>query len=376
MPDQPTSITSGGGYNSNNGFSGGNGVGVGNNGNRMNNMQGNMPQMQGNNKMGSGRGKEEFTIEEYQASLQQFLSHNDTVGGGSSRENSQIQPDHMMSREKMAQQAGNLTNSSSSARNNNPYNITGAGAIQCIQVPTNFDDDKGGGGGNKRSNPPRSSLRSVDDMDLPIGRNTFQSVDSNNRPSFQSSMDDMDIRGTFKSVDTMDLMSIGNSINEIMDDDIKQNPEMRKKYGRRMSNAASRSGMSKGAGGGGGGGNNAASLNNFRHLPGQTLEIKTMDHGQGGRSSGRGGGKKKTRKDGGDSQLAPTGTRHSVQTKGCDGPSTAGMGGRNSQLSIQNLMDGADDASRMSFGNMSVMSELTDFQEMLARGHGDSFNQL
>lgn len=325
MPDQAASNS---GYN--NGYSG-NGGNMGNSSSTMNNM-GNM---QGNSGMGgsSGRGPEEFTIEEYQASLQQFLSHND--------ENS-ARPDHMTSRE-ASQRTQHASNMSSQQQYNG--NAT-SGTIQCIQVPTNLGD-----GSNKRNR--RGSLRSVDDMDLPIGRNTFKSVDSGDRPSFQS-MDDMDIRGTFRSVDTMDMMSIGNSINEIMDDDVKQNPEAFKKYAARLSAAK--------------GGNNP-SLNDFARHPGETLEIKTMDHGKGSK-----GGPRKIKK-GIDPRLpSQAGTRHSVQTKDRDGP---GAGTRGSQLSIKDFnLDGADDASRMSFGNMSIMSDMTDFQGMLAKGDADSYNQL
>lgn len=196
----------------------GNGGNMGNiRGSDMMNNMGNMQQTQGIR--GSGvRGPEEYTIEEYQASLQHFLSHNDDYGG-STRKNDISRPDPMMSRDR-TERANNLTAPS-------PYDNRISDTIECIQVATNLGD-----GSNKRNR--RSSLRSVDDMDLPIGRNTFKSVDSNDRPSFQS-MDDMDIRGTFRSVDTLDMMSIGNSINEIMEDDIKKNPEVLKKYGRRMS---------------------------------------------------------------------------------------------------------------------------------------------
>ena len=273
MPDQATSSA---GFSSNhwkNGDMGGN----------MN--TGNMQNMQGN----TGRGPEDFTIEEYQASLQQFLSHDDDVGNFKTNA-AAAHPDLMMSQ--------------------NYY--------QCIQVPTNLED----GGGNKRGR--RGSLRSVDDMDLP--RTTFKSVGSAERPSFQS-MDDLDIRGTFRSVDTMDMMSIGNSIDEIMNHDIKQNPEMSKKYGRKFT-----------------ANNNTTyptSLNDFAHLAGESVEIRTMDHGQGNER----GGQKKVKKGG----MTQVGTTHMVQTKSCDGPSTAVRG---SQLSIKDLMDGVDEGSRMSFGNM------------------------
>jgi len=225
---------------------------------------------------------------------------------------------------------------------------------------------------------------------MDIRRDTFKSVDSADRPSFQSfkSVDTMDImRNTFKSVDTMDLMSIGNSINEIADDEVKQqqhHSEMRKKYGRRLSNASSSNRYTRGRHDNKipPGNNNvnggrtaaaaaaAATLSDFANLPGRTLEIKTLDHGNGRTS----GGPKKIRK-AIDPRLvaAAMAGRHSIQTKDNDGPS---VGGRGSMLSIKDLnFDGVDDTSRMSFGNMSVMSELTDFQEMMARGQ-DSFNQL
>jgi hypothetical protein len=172
-------------------------------------------------------------------------------------------------------------------------------------------------------------------------------------------MDDMDIRGTFKSVDTMDLMSIGNSINEIIEEDIEQNgPDVRKKYSRQF-NAANR--QSKG-----GNNTNNPSLNNFTHLAGETVDIRTMDHGRGSGIS-RGGSKKKK------GMIDPRLMRHTVQTKDCDGPSG---GGRGSQLSIYKdlNLDGVDEGSRISFGNMSVMSELTDFQEMMAKAQGDAAN--
>lgn len=357
MPDP--SMSSSSGFN-NNGYSG-NGSNMGNNNGMMNNMMGNMQQQmqqqmqqgQGSNN-NKGRGQEDFTIEEYQASLQQFLSHNDDFGGGGDN-----RPDFMMSRD-MSERTQHHSNV---YHNNNNNGQMSGGNIACIQVPTNLGD--GSNNNNKRNR--RGSLRSVDDMDIPIGRNTFKSVDSNDRPSFQF-MDDMDIRGTFRSVDTMDMMSIGNSINEIMEDDIKHNPEAVKKYnGRRMSQ---NSRYSKGGG----------TLSDLAHLPGQTLEVKTMDHGKG-----KGGPKKiKNKGEGGGGMIDPrlalqnhnnAGTRHSVQTKDCDGPSGGGTN-RGSMFSMNLNLDGVDDTSRMSFGNMSIMSELTDFQDIIAKGNMDSFNQL
>lgn len=267
----------------------------------------NMPEQaysSGRNNAGSSSNGKDFTIEEYQASLQQFLSHNDDLGG---RNNS------MMS--KNTQHAGNL---SSNAYGNGGGMMSNSGGmmgstIQCIQVPTNLEDGKG---------TKRGRRRSVDDMDLPIGRNTFQS---------EGSMGDTDIRGTFRSVDTLDMMSIGNSINDIIEDDARKNPDAAKQYLRRLSTGSGKMG-----------------LKDFAFLPGQTVEIKTMDHGRG---SGGGLRKKKQYQQGGTSQAV--GTTLSVQTKGCDGPSSGGMGGlRGSQLSMDLRLDDKDDGSRMSFGNM------------------------
>ena len=152
-------------------------------------------------------------------------------------------------------------------------------------------------------------------------------------------------RASYRSVDTMDLMSIGNSINEIMDDDMKLNPEMRKKYCRRLSNASRSKGL-------------PGTLDDFVYNQGQTIEFKTADLGNGG-------AKKKKSID--PRLIAGAGTRHSVQTKGNDGPHN--YTSRGSQLSMNMNFDGLDDnESRMSFGNMSVMSDMTDFQEMMARG--------
>ena len=239
------------------------------------------------------------------------------------------------------QMAGNLSGIYNNS-NNNMNNNT----LQCIQVSTNLKD--GSSSSNNPNKRPYRRRQSIDDIDINIGpRGTldgimFNSVSSDSRPSFQS-MDDMDIRGTFRSVDTMDLMSIGNSINDIIDEDIKMNPEMRKKYGRRLSNASRTKGLPD-------------TINDFlvnRMGGDQTIEIKTMDHGNG--NGGGGAKKKKTKKSIDPRLLAPpqaVGTRHSVQTKGNDGPSNPGMGGRGSQLSMNMNFDGLDDDSRMSFGNM------------------------
>lgn len=360
MPE-PAISSAIGGYNNHNGYSGnggnnnmGNTHGIGDSNNMMNNMGNNM-QMQENK---GRRAPDEFTIEEYQASLQQFLSHDDGTGGSRKKDHAGMHSDSMMPPQgPLSTQLANMISSQQS-----PYNVSST--MQCVQVPTNLED---GTGGNKRI---RSSLRSVDDTDLPIGRNTFKSVDSVDRPSFQS-MGSEDFRGTFRSVDTMDLMSLGNSINEIVEEDIKQHPEMRVKYGRRLS-AASRYSRT---------GNNAvaAALSDFTHLPGQTLEVRTMDHGQGTGQGNAGGGPKRIKKGIDPRLMAQERARHSVQTKDCDGPSSrAATGGRGSQLSIKDLnFDGVDDdASRMSFGNISIMSEMTCFQESMDKGQGDSFNHL
>jgi hypothetical protein len=153
-------------------------------------------------------------------------------------------------------------------------------------------------------------------------------------------MDDVGIRDTFRSVDTMDLMSIGASLNEIVEEEIKNNPEERKKYSRRLS-ASSRHSRYAGAIPAGG-----ATLNDFAHLPGATVEVKTMNHGQGG-----GGGPKKIRK-----AIDP-------RLVAMAGKSGSG-GAKDSVLSTDLNLDGIDDG-RMSFGNMSLMSGLTDFGDAL-----------
>jgi len=357
--DQVMSSAAAGGYSNDNRYSGngrnnnmGNSSAGGNN--MMNNMGNNSMQMHGN--MGQGAA-EEFTIEEYQASLQQFLSHDGGGFGGSSKKTGRKKDNAASlddeggfggSSRKTGRKKGNAASldGSMSRRvppNSDEYNISS------MQVPTNLKD---GAGGNKRNR--RSSVQSVDDID--IGRNTFKSIDSIDRPSFQS-MDDEDIRGTFKSVDTMDLMSIGNSINEIVDEDVKSHPEMRVKYGRRLSVASrySRPGNKHGS----------TSLKDFAPMPGETVEVRTMDHGQGTGPENAGSGPKRIKKGIDPRLMAQAKSRLSVHTKDCDGPSSraAAGGGRGSQLSIKDLnLDGVDDdASRMSFGNISVMSELSDF---------------
>ncbi|KAL7466959.1 hypothetical protein ACHAXS_008458 [Conticribra weissflogii] len=265
---------------------------------------------------------EEFNIEEYQASLQEFLSHDDEYAvpsrsGGSDR-----------------------GKSSNSKRSGNPSGIDNNGTIGCFEVPTSIGDKNGGG--------DRQSIRTLNTLD--IARGTFKSVDTGDRQSFRS-VDDLDVRPSFRSVDTMDLMSIGNSINEIMEEDMKQNPENRKKYSRRLSESGrvSRSG---------GNYSNNNSINDFAYFPGTTLEVKTMSHGQGG-----GGGPKKIRK-AIDPRLATLSgvARGSMQDK--DGKP------RGSLLSfmsrdLTDLDNVLDDGTRMSFGNISVMSELSDFGDLL-----------
>jgi len=294
----------------------------------MNNMGGSngMNTMGGGGNMGGGGGgvnsQKEFSIEEYQASLQEFLYHDDGTnnsgGGGGGRQHS------------MASQA---TQSFNNTTSNTAYAAAG-GSAGAIKVPTNLND------GNRRSYTRRNSDRSVDDIDLPIGRNTFKSVDSDERPSFQS-MDDVGIGGirdTFRSVDTMDLMSIGASLNEIVEEDIKNDSDQRKKNSRRLSATSLHSRYARAAPGG------AATLSDYAHLPGATVEVKTMNHGQGG-----GGGPKKIKK-----AIDP----RLVAMAGRD----SGVRGTKSSMLSQDLnLEGIDDNERMSFGNFSIMSGLTDF---------------
>lgn len=280
---------------------------------------------------GGGGGGQNFSIEEYQASLQEFLGHDDggnTGGGGG------ISKQYSMSEQTQAtQQIDNTSNTKYGGR-----------TIETIQVPTNLND-----GGSRRSTGRRNSDKSIDDIDLPIGRNTFKSVDSADRPSFQS-MDDMGIRDTFRSVDTMDLMSIGASLNEIVEEEIKMNPEVRKKYSRRLSASSRHSRYASGNNQGGGEG--GPSLNDFAHLPGATVQVKTLNHGQGG-----GNGPKKIRK-----AIDP---RLVAMAGKSDGGNKRG-----SALSTDLDLDGLEDG-RMSFGNMSLMSELTDFGDIITKGLGD-----
>lgn len=290
--------------------------------------------MNGMGGVGGGGGGQQFSIDEYQASLQEFLGHDDGGNTGGGVDARGISKQYSMSEQTQATQQINNTS-------NTKY---GGRTVETIQVPTNLND-----GGSRRSTARRNSDRSIDDIDLPIGRNTFKSVDSTERPSFQS-MDDMGIRDTFRSVDTMDLMSIGASLNEIVEEEIKMNPEVRKKYSRRLSASSRHSRYASGNNQGGGGG--GPSLNDFAHLPGATVQVKTLNHGQGG-----GNGPKKIRK-----AIDP---RLVAMAGKSDGGNKRG-----SALSTDLDLDGLEDG-RMSFGNMSLMSELTDFGDIITKGLGD-----
>jgi hypothetical protein len=231
-----------------------------------------------------------------------------------------------------------------------------------MQVPTNFDyggsSNNNSSGANKR-NRRRSILRgSVDDSDLP-NRNTFASMMDDDKLSqsdrlswtlngrnTMNSIDDLGMRNTFKSVDTMDLMSIGNSINDIVEGDWEHmTPVMRAKYSRRLS---------------------------LTMMSGVNTPFQNQQWG----SSGRGG-------DGtGRPKMSNTGDNMEqylqVQTKDCDGPRNSYKLTRNSQLSNMDFnkseasqlslmlnLEGTEDDSRLSF--MSNMSELTDFQDTLSK---------
>jgi hypothetical protein len=225
---------------------------------------------------GGGRG---FTIEEYQASLQEFLGK-DGDGGG---------------------------NTSSDQDPNNNF----AGKPNVFQVPTSLGDKNTAGRGR------RDSMQSIGTF----GRNTFQSVDSDCiRKTFETT-DDMDVRPTFRSVDTLDMMSITNSVNDIIDDDVLRNPETREKYEKKLAE------------------------NSYKE--GDTIEVKTMEHGKGE-------SKPKKVNSGIDPRLVAM-SKHKVQTKQEDGP------GRSEKRSSMASVD-----SRMSIGNMSCMSELTDFGDLMA----------
>ncbi|KAL3802274.1 hypothetical protein ACHAWO_013179 [Cyclotella atomus] len=195
-------------------------------------------------------------------------------------------------------------NNSSNQDSANSKGNVGGGA-QVFQVPTSLGDK------NTAGKSGRDSMLSIGTF----ARNTFQSVDSNCRRKSWESVDDMDARPTLRSVDTMDMMSITNSVNDIIDDDVLRNPEMREKDSKKLAE-------------------------NDHELEVDRLEVKTMDHGQDGDRP------KKI-----DPRLvAMAGTKHTVQTKQDDGPGRAEK--RSSMASVD---------SRMSFGNMSCMSELTDF---------------
>eukprot|EP00986_Skeletonema_menzelii_P012203 scaffold6619_cov146-Skeletonema_menzelii.AAC.9 len=301
--------------------------GGGGGGGNMNNMGGNngMNNMGGGN-MGGVNSQKEFNLEDYQASLQEFLGHDD--GNKNNGSGGQVRRQHSMA----SQATQNFNNTSNAA-----YAAAGGGgSAEVLKVPTNLHD------GNRRSAARRNSDRSIDDIDLPIGRNTFKSVDSDDRPSFQS-IDDVGIGGirdTFRSVDTMDLMSIGASLNEIVEEDIKQNEsEQRKKNSRRLSATSIHSRYARGALGGGG-----ATLSDYAQLPGPTVDVKTMSHGQGG-----GGGPKKIKK-----AIDP-------RLVALAGRESAARGTKSSMLSQDLNLEGIDDAERMSFGGLSIMSGLTDF---------------
>lgn len=157
---------------------------------------------QGGGSGGQSGGSRGFTIEEYQASLQEFLS-NDNDGSYESK-------------------SRNNSSNRDSPKNNN------SGETQVIQVPTSLGDK------NTAGRSGRDSMQSIGTF----ARNTFQSVDSNcYRKSFESA-DDMDVRPTFRSVDTMDMMSISNSVNEIIDDDVLRNPETRENYEKKVAQNA------------------------------------------------------------------------------------------------------------------------------------------
>jgi hypothetical protein len=267
--------------------------------------------------LGSNGGGGEF-VEEYQASLQQFLSHNGDFGVDNIDAIRSEEEFRRASRKfsETTQRAG-VGARSSLAQQQQQQQQQQQGrsqfdTITCIQIPTNLEDGHGsynrrGGGGNRR--PSR------DDSYLPtLRRNTFGSMDSFARPSFQS-MDDIDMRDSFKSVNTMDLMSIGCSINEVYDDDVKINSESWKKYRRRMSAASQ------------------VDHNNFgaSHLTGLTGLTGLSDFGTLSRPDSDGFGV----------------TSHVVQTKDCDGPSKNNA--RGSQISMVLNLDDPDECMRLSF---------------------------
>ena len=260
-------------------------------------MNGMMNNQSGNGMMGNqgGSGGRGFTIEEYQASLQEFLA-NDGDGGNFNNKSRKSNP----------QDDGNYKNNGNNYGNGNDFKNNNGGntkygeCVNVYQVPTSLGDKE------KSTRGGRDSMQSIGTF------GGFQSVDSNfNRKSFES-VDDMDVRPTFRSVDTMDMMSITNSVNDIVDDDVLRNPETREKYEKKISSENS----------------------GYHKFEVQTLEVKTMEHGQGG-----GSGPKKIKKSIDPRLVAMSGTRQSVQTKETDGPSAR----RSSVASVD---------SRMSFGNM------------------------
>ena len=328
-------------------------MGGGNNSNNMNSMQ--MLRQFQNNNMGCGgggggynnsntrAGQDEFTIEEYQASLQNFLSH----GGGHNNKK------QMRSLDVVGLDSSHRTNLDASHRTAVAGNLS---EWLQMQVPTNFDYGVSNSSGANKRNRRRSILRgSVDDSDLP-NRNTFASMmdddklsQSDRTSSFtlngrntMNSIDAFGMRNTFKSVDTMDLMSIGNSINDIVEEDWEQmTPDMRARYSRRLS---------------------------LTMMSGVNTPFQNQQWGSGRFGTGR--PKMSNSGDNMEQYLQ-------VQTKDCDGPRQASKATRNSQLtmdfnkseasqlSLMLNLEGTEDDSRLSF--MSNMSELTDFQDILSK---------
>lgn len=291
----------------------------------------------GNTNSNTRTGQDEFTIEEYQASLQHFLSH----GGGNNNKK------QMRSLDVVGVDSSHRTNLDASHRTAVAGNLSDG--LQ-KQVPTNFDyGGSNNSSGANKCNRRRSILRgSVDDSDLPNPRNTFASMMNDDKLSqsdrtswiFNSrntmdSIDDLGMRSTFKSVDTMDLMSIGNSINDIVDEDWEQmTPDMRAKYSRRLS---------------------------LTRMSGVNNPFLNQQWG-----SGRGGDRPKMSNTGDNMEQYLQ-----VQTKDCDGPTRNSRLNMDfnkseaSQLSLMLNLEGAEDDPRLSF--MSNMSELTDFQDILSK---------
>ena len=353
-------------------------MGVNNNisnmGGRGNATMGTMNNTSNNNNRQSrkkSRSPEEFTIEEYQASLQEFLNHDDDELGfsPSARANSNVGSNNDSG---ITQLAGNVSNAGSNV----------GGHLETFRVPTGGGGRGGGANmGRDRNNlgstfqvptstTDRPSLKSLNTLDLPnttnrdtfksldtldlpdtTNRDTFKSLDSDGRPSIRLG-DDMDIRGTFTSVDTMDLMSIGASINDILEEDVKKNgEEARIKYSRRLSQTSLKSRGAVAVGG---------RLSNLIQNPGSTMEVKTFDHGHGG-----GGGPKKIKKGVIDPRLPGVTTTVPTATGDGNGRSSLqksfdrrGSVKRGSLLSLTSKdldMDNFNDSDgRMSFGNMWV----------------------